>query len=69
MDKEKLSFDLVGKVGCYGIFKCKERRLDNNGKPYGKIETWYDVCLDNGDGDIVASFGGVREAKKWAKEN
>ena len=69
MDIEKLSFKLVCKIGKYGIFQCKERKLDNNGKPYGKTETWYDVCLNSGDGDIVASFGGVREAKKWAKDN
>lgn len=69
MDKEKLGFEFVCRVGDYGIIKCKEKKLDNSGRQYGKIKTWYDVCLDNGDGDIVASFGGVKEAKKWAKEN
>lgn len=69
MDKEKLSFELVGKIGDYGILKCKEKKLDHSGKPYGKTETWYDVCLNGGEGDIVASFGGIREAKKWAKEH
>ena len=43
--------------------------LDVNEKPYGCIQTWYDICLDNGDGDIVSSYDNIKAARKWAKEN
>ena len=56
-------------IGQYGIQKCKERHFDVNDKPVGKMQIWYDVCLECGDGDIVASFKTLKEARKWAKEN
>ena len=69
MDKEIIEIKIVAIVGEYGIQKCKERYLDYEGKPYGRIHTWFDVCLENGNGDIVESFRTLIEAKKWAKEN
>lgn len=65
--KEIISADIVKVVGDYGIVKVKER-LFINGKPH-KATTWYDVCIDHGDGDIVTSYKTLKEAVKWAKEN
>ena len=47
----------------------KEKNLDYMGTLYGHTEVWYNVCLDNEDGDIVASFKTVNEVRKWAREN
>ena len=69
MDKEILSCDIVDIIGPYGIQKTRERYLDINGKPFGKICVWYDVCLEQGDGDIVESFQTLNSARRWVKEN
>lgn len=69
MSKELISSKIIETIGEYTIVKIKERMLDENGKPYGRIQTWYDICLDNGDGDIVASFKTPKSARKWTKEN
>ena len=69
MKRETLRLNLIEVVGEYGIQRCKERDLDYKGEPYGPIYTWYDVCLDGGDGDIVFSSKKLHEARKWAKEN
>lgn len=69
MEKEKLSFEVVCQIGDYGIIKCKEKQFYNDRSKTCITETWYDVCLDGGNGDIVASFRGLIEARKWAKEN
>ena len=68
MEKEILEITIVTIIGQYGIQKCKERCLDRNGKAFGRIYTWFDVCDEQGDGDIMASFKTLRAAKKWAKE-
>lgn len=68
-EKELISSEIVETIGEYTIVKTKERALDINGKPYGRIQTWYDVCLDDGYGDIVASYDNIKAARKWAKEN
>lgn len=69
MEKEILEIKLVDVIGEYGIQRCKERFLDYNGKPFGCIYTWYDVCLEEGCGDMIESFKTLKEARKWAKEN
>lgn len=69
MDKEILEIKIVTIIGEYGIQRCKERYLDVDGKPYGRVHTWFDVCDEQGDGDILESFRTLKEAKKWAKEN
>ena len=68
-ERELISSEIVETIGEYTIVKTKEKMVDVNGKPYGPICVWYDVCLDNGDGDIVASYDNIKAAKKWAKEN
>lgn len=69
MWKKVLESKIIEMVGEYGIVKSKEQNYLSNGAKDGKAKTWYDVCLDGGDGDIVASFNKITEARKWAKEN
>lgn len=68
MEKRKIFSAVVEKSYEYGIVKCKEGWIRNNGKPFGRIEIWYDVCLEQGDGDIVASFKTIKEARQFIKE-
>lgn len=67
MEKEIISADIIELIGEYGIVKTKEKTF-LNGKPWA-IKIWYDICLDHGDGDIVASYRTLKTARKWAKEN
>lgn len=69
METKVLSADLIEVVGDYGIIKSREMSVKNNGTIYGKIQTWYDICLDQGYGDIVSSYDNLAGARKWAKEN
>ena len=68
MEKNVVDSILVTTVGEYGIVRVVEHILWNNGKVFSK-KTVYDVCLRYGEGDIVASFDKITEARKWAKEN
>ena len=56
-------------IGVYTIIKSTEQVYWDDGKRFGSADVWYDVCLDGGNGDIVASFDKLNEARKWAKEN
>ena len=60
---------IVHYVGSYGIVKTIEQMFSDNGKKIGNKIVWYDVCLENGDGDIVFSCQTLKDARKWAKEN
>jgi hypothetical protein len=68
MERKVVDSILVTTVGEYGIVRVVEQLLWNNGKVFRK-QIMYDVCLDHGDGDIVASFNKSIDARKWAKEN
>ena len=68
MEKKKIFSAVVEKNGEYGIIKCKEGWILSNGKSFGRIETWYDVCLEQGEGDIVSSFKTIEEARDYIKE-
>lgn len=68
MEKRVVYAELIETIGEYGVVKVKEETVWNNGKVFGSTIT-YDVCLEQGDGDIVASFNKINEARKWAKEN
>lgn len=68
MERKVVDASIIETVGEYGIAKVKEETIWNNGKVFGK-KTFYDVCLDKGEGDIVASFTKINDARKWAKEN
>ena len=69
MYKEILEHKLIQKIGKYGIVKVKEQQYLYDGTKFDKMHTWYDVCIDDGDGDIVVSFSSLKTARKWAKEN
>ena len=69
MYKETLEHKLVQKIGKYGIVKTKEQHYLDDGRRWGREHVVYDVCLEHGDGDIVASFYMLKLARKWAKEN
>lgn len=68
MEKKVVDASIIETIGEYGIAKVKEETIWNNGKVFGR-KTCYDVCLDKGEGDIVASFDKINDARKWAKEN
>lgn len=69
LERKLLSAEIIEIIGEFTIIKTKERTLDENGKQYGRTHTWYDICLDNGNGDLVASYDNIKSARKWAKEN
>ena len=66
MEREILSIELVETIGEYTILRSKE--ISIGGQEKHKM-TFYDVCLDGGNGDIVYSCKKLKEARKWAKEN
>lgn len=68
MERRIVESSIVETIGEYGIAKVKEETVWDNGKVFGR-KTFYDVCLEHGEGDIVASFSKISEARKWAKEN
>lgn len=68
MERKVVDSFVVAIVGEYGIARVVEHTVWNNGKVFGK-KVLYDVCLDKGEGNIVASFDRLIEARKWAKEN
>ena len=68
MERKVVDSFVVAVVGEYGITRVVEHTIWNNGKVFGK-KILYDVCLDKGDGDIVASFASIIDARRWAKEN
>lgn len=68
MERKVVDSFVVNIVGEYGIVRVVEHTVWNNGKVFGK-KVLYDVCLEQGKGDIVASFKRLIEARKWAKDN
>ena len=68
MEKKVVEASIVETIGVYGIVKVKEETTWDNGKVFNH-KTFYDVCLEYGEGDIVASFNKISEARKWAKDN
>ena len=69
MYKEVLENKIVKIIGEYGIVKAKEQMYFDNYTKLGREIIWYDVCLENGYGDIVYSCQKLKEACRWAKEN
>lgn len=67
MERKVVDCSIIKIIGEYGIVKVKEKTLWNNGKVFGS-KILYDVCLEKGEGDIVASFDNIKEARKWIKE-
>ena len=68
MERKVVDSMLVFTVGEYGIVRSVEHVVWNSGQVFRK-QIVYDVCLERGEGDIVASFNKIIDARKWAKEN
>lgn len=67
MRKEIIETKNMQTIGAYTIVKSVERTYWDNGKRFGSPHTWYDICLDGGNGDIVASYDKLNEARRWAR--
>lgn len=67
MYKNVLEHKIVQIIGQYGIVKTKEQYYLDDGSRFGREHVVYDVCLDHGDGDIVASFNMLKLARKYAR--
>lgn len=67
METRVIEAFIVETIGTYGIAKVKEETVWSNGKVFGR-KIFYDVCLERGDGDIVASFTKLNDARRWIME-
>lgn len=59
---------VIEKVNGLGIVRCEEYLVDQDEKLVGHKKVWYDVCLDNGEGDIIDSFKTAKAARASAKK-
>lgn len=69
MYRKTIESEIKQTIGEYTIVKSVEQIYFDNGVKCGNAKTWYDVCLDNGDGDIVFSCDKSNEARKWARRH
>jgi hypothetical protein len=69
MYKEVIETKIMQTIGDYTIVKSVEQNYWDDGTRAGRMHNHYDVCLDGGNGDIVASFDKLNEARKWARED
>lgn len=58
----------VAELNGLGIIRCEEKKVNLDGMTYGHVNVWYDVCLDNGEGDMIESFKTLNAAKKFARD-
>ena len=54
-------------IGDYTIIKSTEQMYLEDGRRFGRESIWYDICLDGGEGDMVASFKKLNDARKWVR--
>lgn len=67
MYKEIIETKIMQIIGVYTIVKSVEQAYWDDGKRAGRAHNWYDICLDGGNGDIVASYEKLNEARRWAR--
>ena len=67
MYRKTIESEIKQTVGEYTIVKSVEQVYFDNCVKCGNAQTWYDVCLDNGDGDIVFSCDKLSDANKWIR--
>ena len=67
MFRKTLSSEIVTTIDEYTIVKSVEQEYYYDCTKCGKPRTWYDICLDNGDGDIVFSCTDLDMAIDWIK--
>lgn len=63
-----LKTEKVAEIWGLGIIRCEEKKVTADGEVYGQKNVWYDVCLDNGNGDIIESFKTKKAAEKFARD-
>ena len=68
MYKEIIETKVMQTIGAYTIVKSAEQTYWDNGKRFGRAQTWYDICLDGGNGDIYESCDKLQAARKRIKE-
>lgn len=68
MYKEIIRQENIQTLGNYTIVKSVEQTYWDNGRRFGRANTWYDICLDGGNGDIYESYDKLNAAKKRIKE-
>lgn len=68
MYKKTIKTENIQTLGNYTIVKSVEQTYWDNGKKFGAAQTWYDICLDGGNGDILESSDKIRTAKRRIKE-
>ena len=59
---------VIETVNGLGIVRCEEYLVNHNDKLVGHKNVWYDICLDNGEGDIIESFKTSKAARAAAKK-
>ena len=67
MRKEIMETKIMQTIGAYTIVKSTEQMYWDDGRRAGRAHIWYDICLDGGNGDIVASYDKLNEARRWAR--
>ena len=67
MRKEIIETKIMQTIGAYTIVKSVEQAYWDDGTRAGRAHNWYDICLDGGNGDIVASHEKLNEARRWAR--
>lgn len=65
MYRKVLESEVLQTIGEHTIVKSVEQVYFDDCTKCGKPTTWYDVCLDNGDGDIVFSCSDKDMAVEW----
>ena len=65
MYRKVLESEIIKTIGEFTIVKSIEQIYFNDCKKCGKAVTWYDICLDDGDGDIVCSCSDIDTAVEW----
>lgn len=66
-DFKTLSAALIETVNGFGIVRCEEKEVNSYGELVGHKKVWYDVCDDNGEGDILESYKTLKAARNAAK--
>lgn len=63
-----LNSKFVELVNDLGIFRCEEKKVDCDGNTYGQTMVWYEVCVDDGEGDCIECFKTLRAARRYAEK-
>ena len=67
MFRKILESEIKTTIGEFTIVRSVEQVYFDDCKKCGKATTWYDICLDGGDGDIVFSCSDMDMAIEWIK--